>query len=296
MFISYQDHHFPIMSISPRGYNNLSDSQDFVASGISRSGRSQAWASGRLTELSQRFVSFEKEVEADAKARRINDDATLEAVAVAVVRVEQNLTESSEKRRSSLGQLQVGLDEMLTTSQRRLENSFLDQYEHVFSLIDALSDRMSTVEQAFSVNSEKYVREMEVESAAVDAELLELSRAHQADVAACQEREMAIAESLAELERRATAKLERDEQLAERKFAQLLRDAQESVRSRDEAQKLFEDHAVVEIREVQQQLSDSIKVRIQADDDIVAALDHYTKELQRAISSVSHCTVQAVLH
>lgn len=251
---------------------------------------------GRLSELSQRFVSFERQVEADARARRVTEEATLEAVALGVDRLEQSVAEECGKREVCHRQLQANLDERLTAVQRRIESSFLEQFDHVYSLVDALNDRMASVEQSFSQASSKYVREMKDESAAVDTELSELSQAFRADVAARKEREENIAASLEELERRAAAKLERDEQLAGRKFAQLLRDAQESVRGRDEMQQRFQERAEVEIATVKKLLAESIKARVQADDDIVAALDHYTKELQRAVSSVSHGTVQAVLN
>merc|ERR1719450_956566 len=90
-------------------------------------------------------------------------------------------------------------------------------------------------------------------------------------------------------------KIERDDKLAERKYAQLLRDADESVRTRDAAFLRFQDQMNQDLASLKAALSQETKARTQADDDIVAALNHYTKELQRAVGSVSHGTLEAAL-
>ncbi|CAE8660108.1 unnamed protein product [Polarella glacialis] len=112
-------------------------------------------------------------------------------------------------------------------------------------------------------------------------------------MAACQDREAAILKRLADPERQTKSKLKRDDHLSDRKYAQLKRDAEDSVALCEQGRRRFEEQAQTELATVRDSLAEASKVRSQADDDIVAALDHYTQELQRAIASMSQTQLAA---
>mmetsp|Transcript_32328 Transcript_32328/g.58689 ORF Transcript_32328/g.58689 Transcript_32328/m.58689 type:complete len:290 (-) Transcript_32328:79-948(-) len=250
---------------------------------------------GRLSELQQRFQSFERQVEADTKARKHSEDSTVDGLEKGVQKLGESLAQEVQASSKELSEVQAYLEPKLNDAQSKLEASFLTQFEQIHSAIDALNDRTADVEKDFVQSRSHYIGEMALESAAVDENLSEFRKSYELELQASQDRELKLHQQIEILSTSTTEKLARDEQLSERKYAQLLRDADESVRVRDAIQKRFQEDLEKEVAKLKEALVDVAKARAQADDDIVAALNHYTKELQKALSSVSQGALEAVL-
>lgn len=248
----------------------------------------------RLAELTNRFRNFERQVANDTRARKITEEATLDAVLACVGRIEAGMALEAEQRERSLQKLQASLDKMLTSAQRRLEASFLQPFDQLSSMIDALNERTSNVEQEFWSARERYVREMDEESGQLTLQLAELTRLFAVETASRKDRDEGLQRNLQDFIRGNEEKLARDQRLLERKFEQLQRDADESVNARDAVERRFQARVQAELEAARAALADTTKARIAADDDIVAALNHYTQELTKAVSSVSQSTVAAV--
>ncbi|CAE7485163.1 unnamed protein product [Symbiodinium natans] len=191
--------------------------------------------------------------------------------------------------------VQVVLQPKITQAQGKLEAAFLSQLEHVHSLVDAVNDRMASVEKDFQQSRARYIGQMDLEASAIEQDLAEFRKAFELEQVNRQEREHGLQERLEAAKLQTAEKLARDDQLADRKYAQLLRDADESVRERDREQQKFKEQVDAEIASLKTAISEATQARSQADDDIVAALNHYTKELQQAVSSVSHGALQAAM-
>eukprot|EP00933_Yihiella_yeosuensis_P077578 TRINITY_DN88152_c0_g1_i1.p1 TRINITY_DN88152_c0_g1~~TRINITY_DN88152_c0_g1_i1.p1 ORF type:complete len:272 (-),score=86.94 TRINITY_DN88152_c0_g1_i1:50-865(-) len=247
----------------------------------------------RLAELSLRFQSFERQVEADAKSKKVSEEATTVAAMAGVGQLDEALAADSQSAYHDMQKLQAALEPKITETQARIEASFLEQFENLHSLIDALSDRTAAVEKDFVAARSHYISEMEQESKVVDADLAEFKKAFKLEVESRKEREANLLKELEESERKAAAKLDRDEHMAGRKYAQLLRDAEDSVVVWDAASKKFKEQVESDLSSMKIKLEEVSKARVQADDDIVAALDHYTKELQKAVSYVSQGQVKS---
>jgi len=272
-----------------------------ITVGHSKAGRSTAGhsteqsAHGPLSELQQRFQLFERQVEADTKARKYSEDSTVDALEKGVLKLEDSLALEAQAGSNGLQEVQAYLEPKLNEAQSKLEASFLSQFEQIYSSIEALNDRTGAVEKDFVQSRAHYVGEMKLESAAVDEDLSEFRQSFQLELQASKDREMRLHQQLDELATSTAEKLARDEQLSDRKLAQLVRDADESVRACGVMQQRVQEEVEEEVTKLQHSLADVTKVRAQADDDIVAALNHYTKELQKALSSVSQGALEAVL-
>eukprot|EP00930_Biecheleria_cincta_P017386 TRINITY_DN13840_c0_g1_i2.p1 TRINITY_DN13840_c0_g1~~TRINITY_DN13840_c0_g1_i2.p1 ORF type:complete len:335 (-),score=68.04 TRINITY_DN13840_c0_g1_i2:36-1040(-) len=249
----------------------------------------------RLSELSQRFQSFERQVEADTKARKQTEESTLEHLSRGVQRLLDGLEQATQARSRGCQELQASLEPKLAEHQSKLEAHFLTHFDNLHSLIEAVSDRTSTVEKDFIQSRKRYIAEMEAESAETTANLNSFRKNLENELRTRRERERKLEDRMRTAFKTTAEKIERDDKLAERKYAQLLRDADESVRTRDAASQRYQEQMQRDIAVLRAALSQETQARTQADDDIVAALNHYTKELQRAVGTVSHGALEAAL-
>lgn len=255
-----------------------------------------ALPASRLSELAQRFHFIERQVEADTKSRKQTEDSTVENLWLDVQRLDDCISQEAQVRTQKLQDMKrVVLQPKITQAQGKLEAAFLNQLEHVHGLLDAVNDRMASVEKDFQQSRARYIGQMDMEASAIEQDLTEFKKAFQLEQTHRQEREKTFHERLESARVHTAEKLARDDQLADRKYAQLLRDADESVRERDREQQKFKEQVDAEIAALKTSISEASKARSQADDDIVAALNHYTKELQQAVSSVSHGALQAAM-
>jgi len=250
----------------------------------------------RLSELAQRFHFIERQVEADTKSRKQTEDSTVENLWLDVQRLDDCIAQEAQVRTQKLQDMKrVVLQPKITQAQGKLEAAFLNQLEHVHSLLDAVNDRMVSVEKDFQQSRARYIGQMDLEASAIEQDLTDFKKAFEMEQTHRQEREKTFHERLESARVHTAEKLARDDQLADRKYAQLLRDADESVRERDREQQKFKEQVDTEIAALKTSISEASQARSQADDDIVAALNHYTKELQQAVSSVSHGALQAAM-
>merc|ERR1712048_1151550 len=171
--------------------------------------------------------------------------------------------------------------------QEKLENAFLERFDQVHSTIDAMSDRLGSVEKDFSQSRARYIREMEDQSAFLDKDLSALKITFDKALAMRREKESMIFQKVEELQARTAEKFDHERQINEHKSKRLFEDLEESKRVRELAHKRFQESAKAELEDARRSCEAEAKARAQADDDIVSALNQYTKGLQEALRSVS---------
>merc|ERR1712012_154590 len=99
--------------------------------------------------------------------------------------------------------------------------------------------------------------------------------------------ERALAARIIRIEEQAADMLSHTEHLCEQKYTRISRDAAESSRVQEDGRQKQQDRLVHEVEDLRRRLHAERRSREQADDDIVAALNHYTQALQGAVCTVS---------
>lgn len=242
----------------------------------------------RRDELTQCFQSVERQVEVDSRVRRQTEDSTVENLLLDAQRLEDCLKQETERRLLQLELLKKDfLHPMLAKAQSKLEASFLNQFERVYSQVDALSDRLQTVEKAFKESRSYYVGHMEKEASAVENEIGVFRQHFEKDVTDRQECLTDFFHRLEALKMQSVEKLARDERLSQRKFDQLKRGADDMVVQQDEEKRRFQAQLEAELRAIKAAMADASQARNRADNELLTALNHYTMELQEAVGYLS---------
>eukprot|EP00929_Paragymnodinium_shiwhaense_P072118 TRINITY_DN36608_c0_g2_i1.p1 TRINITY_DN36608_c0_g2~~TRINITY_DN36608_c0_g2_i1.p1 ORF type:complete len:286 (+),score=97.21 TRINITY_DN36608_c0_g2_i1:80-937(+) len=241
----------------------------------------------KLSALTERFHGFERQVEADAKARREMEESMIDGIKGTLQRLEQSLAIEKQKRTDVHKQLQATFEAQVTVVQDKLETVFLERYDHVQSVLDALCDRMATVETDFVESGERYIRDMEDKSTQLNRDIAAFSGSFTAEVQERKKREATMHRRLDDLEARSVETFQQQHVISLQRHTRMSEEFADSKRIREEAHKQYQEAAIAEVASIAKQVSEEAALRQKADDDIVNALNHYTKSLQEALRSVS---------
>jgi len=219
----------------------------------------------------------ERQVEVDSRVRRQTEDSTVENLLLDAQRLEDCLKQETERRLLQLELLKKDfLHPMLAKAQSKLEASFLNQFERVYSQVDAFKESRSY-----------YVGHMEKEASAVENEIGVFRQHFEKDVTDRQECLTDFFHRLEALKMQSVEKLARDERLSQRKFDQLKRGADDMVVQQDEEKRRFQAQLEAELRAIKAAMADASQARNRADNELLTALNHYTMELQEAVGYLS---------
>jgi len=244
-------------------------------------------AQSKLTALTERFSGFERQMEMETKARKDTEESQLNSVRDNIARLEKTLNAEIKRRVESNKALQGMFETQMATVQDKLEAVFLERFDQLHSALDSLNDRMGVVEKDFSQSRERYIRDVEDKSAMVAKDVASLQQSFHNERADRKERETLIAAKLREHEQRTAEKFANEQQICDQKYATLHEELDESKRVREDGDKRFQDYIIEEVAALKNGLVVESQTRERADDDIVNALNHYTKALQDALRVVN---------
>jgi hypothetical protein len=254
---------------------------DFAAS------TQQKTATTKLSVLQDRFQGFEKQMEQETKHRRELEENKFNAIRDQMGKLEKTLNSEIKRRVEANKALQAMFESQIATVQEKLECVFVERLDQIQATCDSLNDRMAVVERDFSLEREKYIRDIEEKNAVVARDVAALQMSFEQEKAARTERENQIVKRLGDLEYRTEQKFGQQMALREQTYGQMREELEDSKRMREKGDEKFQTFILEEVAALKNGLVIESQSRETADDDIVKALNHYTKALQEALRIVS---------
>ncbi|KAF4676029.1 hypothetical protein FOL47_006830 [Perkinsus chesapeaki] len=258
---------------------HLQSSSDPIAAGKG--------VSSKLAVLQERFTGIERQMEQEVRHRRDSEETRLGSIREGVGKLERTLN-SEIKHRVEANKAMKGMFEMqITAAQERMETFFTDRLDQLQGTVDAISERVAAVERDFATERERYIRDIEEKNASVARDVSALHNAMESDRISRQERETNVAKRLADLEYRTEGRLEQERVSRETKLSELRETVTECKRLREKGDEKFQSFILEEVAAIKNNLVLEAQQREQCDDDIVQALNHYTRALQDALRIVN---------
>jgi len=204
-----------------------------------------------------------------------------------MVNLEQTLNSEIKRRVEANKALQAMFESQISSIQDRLEAIFIDRLDKLQLSVDSLSDRMSTVERDFTLTREQYIQDIEEKNGTVAKDTNAMQNSFENEKVDRKERELAISKRLGDHEARTAAALEAQADSREQRYQSLRGELEEIRRAREKGDDKFQTFVLEEVAAVKNGLVAESRAREQADDDIVQALNHYTKCLQDALRIIN---------
>lgn len=239
----------------------------------------------KLAHISEKFSGFERQLEVDSKARRHIDESQHVLLRDNVARLEKTLNAEIKRRVEANKALQGMFEAQMATVQDKLEAGVLDRLDQLHVAVESLNDRVDAVEKDFSQAREQYIRDIEDKSSMVAKDAQALQMSFQNERRDRKERETLIIAKLRDLDASTSEKLSKEQNTLENKYTELRDELNVAVRSEDN--RVFQDYILQEMAALKNGLVVESQTRELADDDIVRALEHYTKAVQDALRVVN---------
>jgi len=241
----------------------------------------------KIGALRDKFASFQSQWEHETKHRIQRDSTKLDDTKENMMKLESTLNSEIKRRVEANKSLQSLFEHQISTIQERLESVFIDRLELLQQSVDTLADRMGNVEKDFTLTRERYIQDIEDKNAVVAKDVNGMQSAFESEKIDRKERELAISKKLGEHETRTQAAFESQVVNREQKYSSLRAELDQIKRSREKGDDKFQTFILEEVAAVKIGLSLESQDREQADDDIVQALNHYTKCLQDALRIIN---------
>jgi hypothetical protein len=240
-----------------------------------------------LAAMQQRFSRAESDLTAQEERKKQQQESNISSLSQDVSKLEKTLAAEIQRRVQSSKALQDLFADQIIQTKEKLNSLLNERLGALENAAETLGRRVTAVERDFATERERYVREISDRTAAVAADVVDLQTALARERAIRDERENSVARKIAETE----LKMERTLQMSKSQLEQkmnLLRDSLvEYKRIRDRGDDKFQTFVLEEIAVLKNSVVIETQSREAADDDIVQALNHYTKALQDALRIVN---------
>lgn len=241
----------------------------------------------KIGALREKFHGFQSQWEMEAKQRTDRDGTKLEGVKDSMMKLETTLNSEIKRRVEANKALGAMFESQIATIQDRLEAIFMDRLDKLQLGVDTLSDRMTTVERDFTLTREQYIQDIEDKNAMVAKDINGMQNAFENEKINRRERELVISKKLGDHESRTQASLDTHATDREVRYQALRGELEEIKRAREKGDDKFQTFILEEVAALKNGLVAESHAREQADDDIVQALNHYTKCLQDALRIIN---------
>mmetsp|Transcript_46476 Transcript_46476/g.133855 ORF Transcript_46476/g.133855 Transcript_46476/m.133855 type:complete len:272 (-) Transcript_46476:84-899(-) len=241
----------------------------------------------KIGALREKFSGFQAQWEVEARNRIDRDGNKLGDVKESMMKLETTLNSEIKRRVEANKALQAMFESQVMTIQDRLEAIFIDRLDKLQLSVDTLNDRMGSVERDFTLTREQYIQDIEDKNAVVAKDMNGLQNAFENEKIDRRERELAISKKLGDHESRTQSAVEAQSNHREQRYQSLRGELEEVKRAREKGDDKFQTFILEEVAAVKNGLVAESHAREQADDDIVQALNHYTKCLQDALRIIN---------
>jgi len=242
-------------------------------------------ASFKLGKVLDRFDKFERQLQMETNVRKDQEDNEIIRIRDNINRIGNTLNEEVRRRGEAHKALQGMFDAQMATVQDKLEAGLLERLDALHVAVEGLNDRVDGVDMDFSQARERYVKDIESKSIMVSKDVSTLQMAFQSERQDRKERETMIVAQIRDLKERTAERFSCDLITLEKQHCELREELE--VALHEDNDKRFQDHILEEMAALKTGLVVESQTRESADDNIVAALNHYMQAIQEALLSVN---------
>mmetsp|Transcript_102490 Transcript_102490/g.265042 ORF Transcript_102490/g.265042 Transcript_102490/m.265042 type:complete len:306 (-) Transcript_102490:161-1078(-) len=246
---------------------------------------------GKLIDVGQRFVGFDKVIEGDTVKRKQQEIKKFSAAQEGLMKLEKAMNCEIKRRVDANKQVQALTEQLANDMLERLQGNILMRIEKLASSIESLTLRCTALEKGIAQFRGELPSKLQVDTAALVKEISELRRQMEMDRKARIERDTVLLRRLAEMESSETAQFETGSSALQSGADQLKNEIDGLARSEevnDSRIEKFRAFILEEIAGMKNTLAVSAQAREQTDDEIVQAMNQYTNALQKGLHSANH--------
>ena len=226
-------------------------------------------------------------MEDETRSRREVEDSKLSGARETLNRLEKTLNAEVKRRVEANKALQEMFESQILQVQEKLETGFEDRLEKVEDAVNTLSDRVGIIERDFAIERDRYVRDIEDKNGLVARDVNGLQTSFENERLVRAEKEALIVKRLADIEAKTDERIEGGKVMLDNRILQIRAEMEDIYKANTNGDDKFERFVLEEIASLKNSVLLESQSRESADDDLVNALNHYTKALQDALRIIN---------
>lgn len=238
----------------------------------------------RLNDIADQFNKFEQGNHGKTQPFQNKEEDEVQSLKANIARLGNTLSLEVKRRTETNRAIQNAFEAHIHTVGEKLEAGLIGRLDSLMENVGTLNNRVAIVEEEFTTARQGYIRDMEDKSTLVADDIVALKNVLTTERYERKERETLIIAKLKDLDRSTAEQLIKEDEAVDLQVAELTKEL--GVVGHEEDRK-FHEFVITELAALRTGLENEAQTREQADDEIVAALNHYTQSVQEAMRVVN---------
>ncbi|CAD2098758.1 SF-assemblin, putative [Plasmodium vinckei brucechwatti] len=241
----------------------------------------------KIKRLCEKIEGFEKEIKNEIMQKKSVEKEKIYVIREAINKLEKNLNSEIKKRIEHNKNIQTIFSSEISKVQEKIENVVNDKVNEIQNAIKVLNDKINTISGNIENEKIKCIQNLEKKNNNIAKEFSNLQASFQQDKINNKEKENNICKKLEEIEKKSESKIANEKKIRDSKYQEIISYIEEIKRENKGKNENFQNFVLEEISTIKNGLVMESQAREAADDDIVQAVNHYTKALQDSLRLIN---------
>lgn len=238
----------------------------------------------KLAHIANGLKGYQHSLDISKRERQEKDEEYIHRIKMDIARLNEVLKQEVQRRTETNKAISGMFEAHMTTVQDKLEATVTHRLDTLYASVEALNQRVEFVEKDFAATLKSYHEDLKDKGELVAQDITGLKASFQAENEERREREILMIAKVKDVERRTAEALAKERDDLEAQVPKLHEELNGVGHEEDQR---FHDYVFQELAALKTGLVQESQTREQADDEIVAALNHYTKSVQEAMRVVN---------
>ncbi|VWU49626.1 filament assembling protein, putative [Hepatocystis sp. ex Piliocolobus tephrosceles] len=241
----------------------------------------------KIKRLCEKIEGFEKEIKNEIIQKKNIEKEKIYIIREAITKLEKNLNNEIKKRIEHNRNIQNIFSSELLKVQEKIENVVNDKVLQIEGAIKILNDKVNNISVNFENEKVKCIQNLEKKKNNIAKDFSNLQLQFNQDKINNKEKEGNMCKRLEDIEKKMESKISIEKNIRDSKYQEIMAYIEEIKKEKKGKSASFQNFVLEELSAVKNGLMLESQTREAADDDIVQAVNHYTKALQDSLKLIN---------
>ncbi|TRY51126.1 SF-assemblin [Cryptosporidium tyzzeri] len=240
----------------------------------------------KLGQIQGQLLGLEKQLRNDTRQKREYEENRLQVLKENTMKLKKAIEAENQQRNEVQSNMKRNFEEQMSSIQQRLENVFSGKLDQLSIACKSLDERLSVIEKEMVSEKSHIIDEFEHKHQSLVNEIMNAKSIAEREYNIAEEKEEQMKLFLKELENHVEEEIGREVNNKEMVLSSINDSFNQLKDKIEKTQDKFQNFVLEEIAHIKNDIAKESQNREAADDDIVQALNQYTKALQDVLKII----------
>ncbi|OII73259.1 uncharacterized protein cubi_02491 [Cryptosporidium ubiquitum] len=240
----------------------------------------------KLGQIQGQLLGLEKQLRNDTRQKREYEESRLQVLKENTMKLKKAIETENQQRNEAQSNMKRNFEEQMSSIQQRLEDVFSGKLDQLSIACKSLDERLSIIEKEMASDRSQIIEEFEHKHQSLVNEIMNAKSIAEREYNIAEEKEEQMKLFLKELENHVEEEISREVNNKEIVLSSINDNFNQLKDKIEKTQDKFQNFVLEEIAHIKNDIAKESQNREAADDDIVQALNQYTKALQDVLKII----------